>query len=311
MDLESLEDDPLSNSSESLNNTPIPVAEEGKSAYGSKKKPPEKKTYLLLPTKRTAALFIAVILMLAAVIGGIIYLQSKNKKKQPTTIIVNTQSLDSGTLNKITVQAGGTPQQQLTISPDTIFKGSVDIQKSATIGQNLTVKGSTLLEGPVIMRDSLEVNKSLTVGGSTTIGNNLSVGGQISAGSISVGSITLSSINLSGNLTFAGHIIPNGSKPSIVASVASAGGSVTITGNDTSGTVTINIGTGVITPGEMAIITFSSGYNTTPKVQITPISSSTSTLRYYATRSPKFFTIDTSSAPSPGAIYAFDYFVTQ
>lgn len=310
MDRGSSDDELYIRSMGSLETTEIPVVEPGNPGSSPGEKPPRHKKPLGTPIKRLASILAAIIIVLGVGAGGTIFIR-KNSKKSPTTIVVNTQSLDNGTLNQLTAQADGALTQQLTISPDTIFKSSVDIQKSASLGENLTVGGSSLLKGPVTMQDSLQISKSLTVSGTTTIGNNLSVGGQISAGSMSVGTLTLSSINLSNNLTFAGHLIPNGSTPTVRASVASGGGSVVITGNDTSGTVTINIGSGGSGPGEMAIITFNAAYNTTPKVQLTPITASASALRYYATRNPRFFTIDTSSAPSSGASYVFDYFVTQ
>lgn len=89
------------------------------------------------------------------------------------------------------------------------------------------------------------------------------------------------------------------------------GGTVSVSGNDTAGTITINTGGSATNAGELVNLTFRTAFSGTPKVQITPITGEASSLNYYATRSAGFFTIRTSSAPTPNAIYVFDYLVTQ
>jgi hypothetical protein len=257
---------------------------------------------------------VALALLIALIIGLSFLVNRLNKPEQ--TIVINTQSLDNGTLNELT---GDDPvKQQLTITPDTIFKNSVTVQGSAQVDKDVNIDGSLTVGGRTILQDStdidgdLNVRQTLTVGQNASLGGNLSVNGQITALSLSVGSLSISSINLSNDLTFGGHIIPSGTNtPSSRISSAAAGGTVSVSGNDTSGTVTINTGGGALIAGEMAIITFAKAYGTTPKVQLTPITSTASNLRYYATRSATFFTIDTSSAPANGTTYVFDYFVTQ
>lgn len=249
--------------------------------------------------------------LLLIIAGATGYLLTRHSGKPQATVIVNTQSLDNGTLNRLTTQAGGSPKQLLTITPETTFKDSVNVQGAGTIQQNLTVGGSATVQGQVHMNDSLNVAKSLSVAGGGTFGGNLSVTGQVTAASLSVGSLTLSSVNLSGNIVFSGHIVPNGTAPAIRPSTAAgSGGTTTLSGNDTAGTVTITTGTSPVA-GEMAIITFHTPFNTTPKVQLTPINDASSKLNYYATRSATFFTVDTSSAPAAGTQYTFDYLVTQ
>lgn len=264
--------------------------------------PPKKKDLVMwgLPFAIVIAIVIAAFLLLR-----------KPETKAPTTYVINTQSLDNGTLNELTAGVDGEVRQQLTISPDTIFKNDVNVQGSLQVDRDLLVGGRTTLQGAVTAADSLTVQRSLTVSGNTSIASNLTVNGQISAASLTVGSLTISSINLSSNLVFAGHIVPGGLTPSARASVAASGGSVNISGNDTAGTVTISVGNGSTVAGEMAIITFRTAFSTTPKVQLTPINPAASGLRYYATRNASLFTVDTSTAPSAGTTYVFDYLVTQ
>lgn len=267
------------------------------------KPPPKKRRFSLRALQRGAIILAACSLVLSIVIGAYLLLR-KSEKKPPGSFVVNTQSLDNGTLNSLTDQADGNVKQQLTISPDTLFKNSVVVQGSLSVEKDLTVRGKTILQGPANLSDGLTVAKN------TAIAGNLNVNGQISAASLTVGSLTISSINLSSNLNFAGHIVPSGAAPATRPSVAAGSGTVTISGNDTAGTVVITV-SGFVVPGELAIITFRTAFSTTPKVQLTPINDSASALNYFATRSASFFTINTASNPISGQTYVFDYLITQ
>lgn len=254
------------------------------------KRNPERKRRII-----GALLVAAVILALAA--SGISLIRSSSP--QDTTVTINTQSLDNGTLNQLTADAGGTSKPQLTISPDTLFQNNV------TVNKNLTVNGEANLQSAV------NIDQGLTVGGNVGIGGNLSVTGQISAGILNVGTVTMDSLKLSGNLDFNGHLTPTGAVPAIRPSVAISGGSATIVGSDTAGTVTLVIGTNPAVTGEMAVITFRSAFTGTPKVQLTPTSNAAAKLDYFVTKSAGYFTIEASSIPVAGGTYSFDYFVTQ
>lgn len=274
--------------------------------------PKNRRSMRNLFSKKNVLIFGLVVIVLGTLASGMfIILKKPAPKPANNTYVINTQSLDNGTLNELTSQADGNIKQQLTISPETIFKNDVTVQGSVKINKDLTVDGHTNLQGPTTISDSLTVSRSLTVNGNAALASNLTVNGQISAASLSVGSLTISSINLSNNLVFAGHLVPNGTAPAARISVAAGGGSVSISGNDTAGTVSITVGSGGLLAGEMAIISFKAAFNTTPKVQLTPINDAASGLRYYATRSASFFTVNTSTAPTAGMTYVFDYFVTQ
>jgi cytoskeletal protein CcmA (bactofilin family) len=260
-----------------------------------------------------AVLLIAILVMGLIVCGVVIAVLSKPAKKADTTVIVNTQSLDNGTLNRLTSQLGTntTVQQQLTISPSTLFKNNIEVQGTATVDKDLTVKGTSTLLGAVTAGSSLAVHGALSVGGSTNLAGNLSVGGLLTAASLNVGSISNSTINLSGNLNLGGHLVPSGTAPHVVPSVAASGGTTTISGNDTAGTVTITVGNGLVQSGEMAIITFNKAFNLTPKVQLTPANEAAANLRYFVTQSPTFFTVRASNTPANGVQYQFNYFTTD
>lgn len=254
-----------------------------------------------------------VAVILGLVVVGLIMLFNYQAKPQ-TSVVINTQSLDNGTLNKLTNESGGgggAVQTKLVITPPTTFKGDITVQGSAFVQKNLTVGGSAAIQGEVKLGDNLTVAKSVSVAGGGSFGGNLSVTGRITADSLSVGSLSISTVNLSGDVIFSGHIVPNGTAPAVRASVAAANGTATVSGNDTAGTVIITTGHGVMNPGEVAIITFRTPFSTTPKVQLTPLNEASSKVNYYVTRSATFFTVDTGSALSADTQYAFDYLVTQ
>lgn len=243
-------------------------------------------------------------LLVAGGIFWLVRLQAKSQPKPATHIVINTQSLDNGTLNKLTNPSDGTVSQQLTITPDTLFKSNVTVQGTTKLA-NTTIAGTLGASGDVTLAQALTVN------GNTTLGGNVTVAGRLTTLSFSTGNLSAATLNLAGDATLGGHLIPTGSTPTLKPSVATNGGTATISGNDTAGTVAINVSSASPHSGEFVIISFKKPFSTTPKIQITPLNAAASELRYYATASPTFFTIDTSSLPTAGASYVFDYLVTQ
>jgi hypothetical protein len=280
----------------------IEVAEEKSPISDQSEAPRLKRRRNYRKILRRSAAPLGVIILLASVGTGIALLNRQDK--QAPTVVINTQSLDNGTLNELTSKNGDQSKQQLTITPDTIFKNNVSVQGSTDIIKNLSVSGTANIQGATDIKDTLSVGKSLSVGA------NLTVNGLITAASLNVGSLTISSINLSSNLVFGGHIVPSGSAPAARTSSAAGGGSVSINGNDTAGTITITTGNSPIA-GELAIITFHTAFSTTPKVQLTPLNSSASGVHYFVTHTAGFFTVNTSSPLANNTTYIFDYLVTQ
>lgn len=231
----------------------------------------------------------------------------RKPKPAPPQIIINTQNLDNGTLSKVTQQAGpdATARQQLTVSPDVLFKNSSHIQGSSQVDGDLNVGGNLSVNGTATFQKAVGVNSNLAVRG------NLSVAGSLNVGSINVGSLTASSLTLGNSFSFSGHLIPGGALPTAKISVAGGGGTVAIDGNDISGTVTITSGGGSMIAGEMAIISFHTNYSGTPKVQLTPVNANAANLRYYVTRTAGFFTVNNTAPAANNTAYVFDYFVTQ
>lgn len=276
----------LENQEDSLSAPPTPPV------YGGD----EKKSSMFSMFKLNKRLLLALTLLVLILLAGTIFsLMKMQKKTTSKTIVINTQSLSNGTLNRVSTSLGnsGKVTTQLTISPSTLFKNDVEIQGKASTDGDLNVGGN------------------LSVKGSINGGTNLSVAGQITAASLSVSSLSLGTLNLTGDLNIGGHILPSGNTPAVSANEAADGGSVSITGNDISGTVTINTGNIKGVAGEMAIITFHTPFATSPKVQLTPVNAQSAQILSYVSQSTKFFSIECAVTPATGTTYTFNYFVTQ
>ena len=262
---------------------------------------PSQNRFTWLRKYRVILAIVGLGLVIAIVVGVSLHNKKASHQAAIRPIVINTQSLDNGTLNKLSVTSNNTTNStQLTIAPNTLFKNDVRVQGGFQVDKNLEVGGSSTLQGAVSINNNLAVRGSLNVGGS------------LSAGSLNIGSLTTTAITASGSISFGEHLVPTGSIPTVSAGREALGGSVQISGTDTAGTVTITTGNGSSVPnGELATITFRKAFATTPKVQLTPINADSAGLRYYAARSAGFFTIDTATPAAQGTSYTFDYLVTQ
>jgi Concanavalin A-like lectin/glucanases superfamily len=130
--------------------------------------------------------------------------------------------------------------------------------------------------------------------------------------------VTVQNLTVSANLTVSGHIITGGATPTYTVGTAancSSAGSVTITGNDTSGTVSITTGSSPCSvSGLLATVKFAVSFGTAPHITLTPGGSTALALGVYAddsTVSTTSFDIDTNSTPAAGTTYQWNYLVTQ
>lgn len=163
--------------------------------------------------------------------------------------------------------------------------------------------------------DEVNIN-SLQIAGNTTIQQQLTVQGNLAVngsatfgGTLSAQKLSIQNLAVNGDLQFSGHIDAGGGSPGRSnGSALGSGGTSSVSGTDTAGTVNINTGGG---PGAgcFATISFNKAYNITPHVVITPVGSSAASLNYYINRSAKSFSICTKNNPPAGKNFAFDYIV--
>ena len=284
----------------------------------------------------------AVILILAinAVVLGIL-LSSANAKNK--TLNDKGVSISPALLSKLGVNDAqiGSSNEQLVVDPNAQFNSAVTVAGNVNIsGQlhlnstfsaanadltqlqagntslstlsvngnttatNLGVKGNLGVSGTAVFQNTVTVGQILTVDNSAAIANNLSVGGELSANTIAVNNLILS-----GTFVLGSHVQTSGLAPSVGPGGTALGsfGTVTISGNDASGTITINIGAGA-TSGVLARVAFHAQYSSMPRIVITPIGIGANF--FISSPSVSGFDVEVTSGLPPGG-FAMDYIVEQ
>lgn len=199
----------------------------------------------------------------------------------------------NGKLSGLTsLEAGDTTLSQLNVSGD-ITATNVNVRK------DLTVVGATTLQGTVTVDQLLTVNNSLNVAG------NLAVGGTLTARSFHASTLTSDT-----TLTTGGHIVTEGSAPGYSkGDTLSSLDTISLSGNDISGTIAINTGSGSTAGnGIVAYVTFVNKYSNIPHVIVTAVGAGAEGV--YVNRSANGFSIGVNNKLSVGG-HAFDYIVIQ
>jgi cytoskeletal protein CcmA (bactofilin family) len=258
-----------------------------------------------------------ILIIIVAIVTVIDYTNSN--KPQPT---VAEQTLSPQALNRLanSNQSVGNANQVLTVQSSSIFNGQVLMRSNLQVAGKLQVGGSLNLTGVSISGNSVfnqvQVNKNLSIGGNSsiqgalTVQNSLSVnGGGTFAGTLSAPQITVGSLQLNGNLTLTHNFYASGSIPSQSTNgPVGAGGTTSLNGSDTAGTITINTGNGP-TAGCYINVNFVTPFTNTPHILVTPVGSTSANLLYYVNRSTSTFSLCSNNSPQAGTTYSFDYFV--
>ncbi len=165
--------------------------------------------------------------------------------------------------------------------------------REATFG-SLEVTGSALIA-------------SLNVSGTATI-NNLVVTGLAQVEQLKVTGLTEVA-----DIIVGGHIITAGSAPQIEALTAAGNGAtVTVEGNDISGTITIVTGSTGLSEGDLIKLIFDKPYQKPPHVIISPNGSLSAKLQAYLSGyDDEHFYLGANFTPEANKTYKFQYFVTQ
>jgi cytoskeletal protein CcmA (bactofilin family) len=262
---------------------------------------------------------IFMILVLLAAAGVFVGVKFNNKNNK--TGSTKTQSLTDKQISDLkgNTTLVGDAQQTLDIQGNSIFEGQVlmrnnlDVAGSIKIGGSLslpaiTVGGASTF-GQIQVNDRLSVNGDTVLEGQLTVQKGLTVAGSARFGSLSASQLNVSTIQLTGDYVVSRHIGVSGGTPSRSnGSALGSGGTASVNGTDTAGTVTINTG-GSPPAGCFATINFTQRFNITPHVVISPSNSNSGAIEYYTNRSNTSFSVCTASAPSASATYLFDYVV--
>lgn len=251
--------------------------------------------------------------------GFIVFIGLQRTKKELQSPGINTTPLTQETLDQLNKSDStvGDPKQTLSVESNAIFSGTVLVKGGLDVAGTIKVGGSLNLPGITVSGDSsfdrLNTNQ-LSVAGDTSVQGSLNVqstltvaGGASFGGPVSVPQLTVQSLVLSGDLAITRHIDAGGGTPGLNNGTAlGGGGTASVSGTDTAGTVTINTGGG---PGVgcFATINFTQQFNQVPHVVITPVGSAAAGINYYINRTVNNFQICTTNPAPGGANFSFDY----
>jgi len=263
-------------------------------------------------------LFFILIVVIAVVV---VFIGVQRSKKDAATPTINTTPLTQDALDKLKGSDAkvGDPKQTLSIESNAIFSGKVLIRDSLDVAGTIKVGGPLSLPGLTVSGtsafDQIAGNK-LTISGDANIQGQLNVqksltiaGGATFGGSISAPSININSLQLNGDLPVAFHIDAGGSTPSKSDGTAlGIGGTSSISGTDTAGTISINTG-GSPPAGCFTNVTFARKFNGVPHVVVTPVGASGGSVTFYVNRTTTTFSVCASTPPPASSSFSFDYIV--
>lgn len=287
------------------------------------------------PSHKATFIGLAVVIAILAINGGIIFWVMRSgdavgAQSNREEVTLSTESLDKLGVSRNSVGDLGT---ELVVGPNSRFGGNVTIAGNTSVGgelklnskftaseaslaklqagdtavnkldvngditaqsinaaRDLNVMGTTRLQGTVM------INQVLTVNNTVNIAGNLAIGGALSVRNFQVSTLTV-----------AGHLISTGAAPGVSPGGAlGSNGTVSISGNDTAGTIGVNIGAGA-SSGCLASVSFRQNFTVTPRVVVT---GSMPANIYLAGRTASGFTVCTAQALTPGG-YFIDYIVVQ
>lgn len=263
-------------------------------------------------------LFILVLVISGAVL--VVTLYSGRSAQEPK---IASQSIPTDTLKQLATADAtvGDPKQVLNVQSNAVFAGKVLVQGSLDVAGQIHVNGTLSLPGITVSGDStfdqLQVNKSLTIGGDASVLGQLNVkkslavsGGGTFGGAVTTPQLATNQLQLLGDLVLSSHLVGSGATPGRSGGGAlGGGGTASVSGSDTAGSVNINTGSGPAANSCFLTVNFTSSFSNTPHVVVTPTSSAASVVSYYVTKSNSGFSICTSSAPPANSSLTFDYIV--
>lgn len=316
---------------DALSRTPDELEEEEKEVAASKGpstptgEPGDKKLPFFKRVFRKVNVYFLIFALLVVVAGAIAVVNYLNSQKPPVEPDVSSQTLTSDALKQLanTDATVGNTSQTLTIQGNAIIAGQTltrgnlnvagNIQTGGSITTpNLTVSGTSNLGTAQI--SGLQVATNAAIQGSTTM-RDLNVSGTSSfSGAMTASQITVTRLILSGNATLEipNHIAFTGTAPSrtINSSVLGSGGTLSVSGSDTAGTINISTGSST-TAGCFGRLVFQQVYTKQPHVIVSPINSAAGQTQYYVERNTTGFNLCTANPPQANQTFGFDYFVTN
>lgn len=317
--------DALSRTPDELDEEQAQQAADKPEASSDAKVAGEKKISPLKRFLRKINLYFLLFLLVVVISGAIAIVNYLNSQKDAPKPDIASQSLSEDTLKQLanTDASVGDASQTLTIQGNAVIDGQTLMRGNLNVAGNfqsgggiqapkLTISGEANLGATQV--NSLQVATNTAIQGSTTL-QNLSVAGTSTfSGAVTAPQITASRLILSGNavLEIPNHISFTGPSPgrSINTGVLGNGGSASVNGSDTTGTVNINTGNNPAT-GCFIRVNFKQAFTKQPHVLISPVGSGAGKTQYYVDRDTTGFSICAASPAPSNQRFAYDYFVTN
>ncbi len=268
-------------------------------------------------------IYLLMFILILVITGVIIFVGIQRNKKVDTASTIDNQPLSEEVIKQLQSSATkiGDPKQTLSIESNAIFTGKVLFRDSIDVAGTIKVGGAMSLPGLTVSGeanfDQIQANK-LSVAGDTNIQGQLTVqknltvsGGASFGGGISAPVVSTQSLQINGDLQFSRHLDAGGGTPGKSnGNALGGGGTASISGSDSAGTVNINIGGGP-SAGCFVSISFTNAFNSTPHVVVSPVGGGAGGLAYYVDRSSTGFSICSVNAAAPGSSFAFDYIAME
>jgi cytoskeletal protein CcmA (bactofilin family) len=285
---------------------------------------PPQKPSLFKRLRQHLNVYLLLFIFILLVAGIIILIAYQQNRHASTTSSFKTQNLSQSALQQLANSDAtvGSGQSILNVQSSAVFAGQVLVRKDLQVAGNLSIGGTVALNNITVAGTSqlgqVTINKNLSVAGdsavqgASTVSKSLQVnGGGTFGGALSAPQITTSTLQLNGDLVLTHHLTAGGATPSRSGGPAlGSGGSVSVGGSDTAGSISINTGSGP-SAGCFVTITFTAHYNATPHVLVTPVGSAAGGLGYYINRSSTNFSVCTATPAPGGSSFGFDYFVVD
>lgn len=289
--------------------------------------PDEKKISPIKKLFRKINLYILLFSLVIVIAAAVTIVNYLNSQKAPPEPNIANQSLTTDTLKQLANSDAtvGNSSQTLTIQGNAVIAGQTLMRGTLNVAGNLQTGGSITAPSLTIsgtsnlgttQANSLQVAQNTAVQGTTTL-RDLNVSGTSSfSGAMTASQITVTKLILSGNSTLQvpNHIAFTGPSPGrsfIGAGILGAGGSVSLNGSDTTGSINLNSGNSAHGTGCIVHVTFQKVFTNQPHVLVSPVNSAAGKLDYYVERDATGFSLCTATEVEDNKVFAFDYFVTN
>jgi cytoskeletal protein CcmA (bactofilin family) len=303
------------------NTSTVPLATDATGNKGAAP-PPSAKTSLLKRFWQRFNIYLLLfvfIVLVAIVVTIIFFVKSQNSDSSKDK--VDTQNLSADALKQLANSdvTVGNASQVLKVESNAIFSGAVLLRSDLEVAGDLKIGGDLQLPGITVagtsrfselQADNVSIASSAAVQGTLTVKNGLNVSGSSTfGGPLTAASISTNSLQLGGNLVLTKHLTAGGPIVGLDKGTAlGSGGTASVSGSDTAGTITINTGGG---PGAgcFVTVTFTTKFDGVPHVIVTPIGSGAAGLNYYINRGTTSFSVCVTNAAPAGQTFGFDYIV--